>query len=120
MPNPLDHYDASMVYPIQWGKLAQLPDGHWQTTWELELEALAVDRLDRVAAAAADPAAGFSATLTTHGQNRLVLALDTVRWGMEDDYYALTYRAFGLIDAQVGRIRTIQGCPRDWYRPFRA
>jgi hypothetical protein len=111
---------ASWVKPVHWGRLAQLPDGRWLTTWQIELEALDATQLQEVAAEAADPEAGFTARLAMQGRTDLVVTIVTRRWGMEVDYYGLTYRLFRLIDARVGRIRLLQGSPREWWSIFRS
>ncbi len=104
--------------PTQWGVVAHLPDGRWRTTWTFEMDVLDETCIDEVVAAAAKPAAGFAVTLQPHKQNELVAVIDTNRWGMETDYYGFTYLLFKLIDTRVGRIRLIQGSPREWYPPF--
>lgn len=111
---------AAWVKPIRWGEVAQLPDGHWQTTWNIEMETLDAAGLDEVAAMAADAEAGFTPRLSAPGPMELLVTVDTTRWGMEVDYYGLTYRLFKLIDERLGRIRLIQGTPREWRNPFRS
>jgi hypothetical protein len=113
-----EHVDLTWLKPIQWGKLEQLPNGHWLTTWEIELETLDATLLAEVATAAADPDAGFTPRFIPQEQGNLVVTVETSRWGMEVDYYGLTYQLFRLIDSRVGRIRLIQGTPREWRNPF--
>lgn len=115
-----EHDYAAWLKPIRWGDLAQLPDGHWLTSWVIELESLDLTNLAEVAARATDPAAGFTPTLAPQGEANLLVTIETSRWGMEVDYYGLTYRLFTLIDSQLGRIRFIQGTPREWRNPFRS
>lgn len=115
----VDDY-ARWIRPVRWGALVQLSEGHWRTTWEIELEALDVTGLDEVASGAADAEAGFTPRLSARGSVDLLVTVDTTRWAMELDYYDLTYRLFKVIDARLGRIRRIQGTPREWWRPFRS
>ena len=115
----MPEYDyAGWPKPTRWGELARLPDGHWLTSWKIELESLDLTNLAEVAASATNPEAGFTPTLTPQGDANLLVTIETSRWGMEDDYYGLTYRLFRLIDSQLGRIRFIQGDPRNWRNPF--
>lgn len=114
-----EQFDTSWVKPIRWGTLTQLPDGHWETTWDIEQESLDTTQLADVATAAADAEAGFTPRFTLRGETDLLVTVETVRWGMEVDYYGLTYRLCRLIDSQLGRIRLIQGTPREWRNPFR-
>src|SRR5258707_1587348 len=102
------------------GGLVQLLTGHWRTSWALELEPLDAPHLHDAAAAAGDSEAGFMPSLTMQGQAEVLVTIETSRWGMELDYYDLTYRLFKLIDSRLGRIRFIQGTPRDWWSPFRS
>ncbi|HEX6800616.1 MAG TPA: hypothetical protein VF116_23085 [Ktedonobacterales bacterium] len=104
--------------PTRWGELTQLPNGHWRTTWQIALESLDATRVEDVAATATHRDAGFAVELTPHGQSDLMVTIDTSRWGQEVDYYGLTYELFRLIDSRLGRIRFIQGSPREWWSPF--
>lgn len=106
------------VKPTRWGEVVQLPDGHWRTTWTIELESPTSVDLAEITAMAADAEAGFTPRLSLQGTAELLVTIDTTRWGLEDDYYGLTYRLFKLIDAELGRIRFIQGSPREWWSPF--
>lgn len=117
MPEP--DYTASMIKPVQWGKVAQLPGGHWQASWDIELETLDATRLEEVAEAATDAASGFTPRFTVYGETALLVTIETIRWSMEVEYYGLTYTMFRLIDARLGRISLLQGSPRDWWSPFR-
>ena len=112
-------FDASSIRPVRWGELRQLPTGHWLTTWRIDTISLDRARLPAVEDAARDDREGFYPALALAEPLVLEAAVETTRWGMELDYYELTYRLFSLIDSQVGRIRLIQGAPRDWWRPFR-
>lgn len=104
--------------PNRWGNRTQLPDGHWRTTWSIDMETLDATGLDEVASLAADTEAGFTPRLSAQGPDELLVIIDTTRWAMEVDYYGLTYRLFKLIDARLGHIRHIQGTPREWWSPF--
>ncbi len=115
MPEP-DY--ASWIKPRRWGKREQLPNGHWLTTWEIELESLDATQLEAVAAAATDLEAGFTPRLTPHGTADLTVKVETVRRATEDDYLGMTYQLLRLIDAQVGRVRVLQGSPREWWSPL--
>lgn len=108
------------VKPVHWGKVEQQSNGHWLTTWEIELETLDGTRLEEVAEAATDPTAGFTPRFNPHGAGDLTVTIETTRWGMEVDYYGLTYQLFRLIDARLGRIRFLQGSPREWWSLFRS
>ena len=115
-----EDYDATWIKPIRWGERVQLPDGHWRTTWTIDMETLDMAGLGDVASLAADAEAGFTPRLRATGPVELLVTVDTTRWGMELDYYDLTYRLFKRIDARLGRIRLIQGTPREWWKPFRS
>ncbi|SRR5579875_1008475 len=104
--------------PTKWGEIENLAGGKWRTTWEFELEEIEITRLDEVALKASHPEAGFFVTLQSIGDSRLIAIIDTNRWAMEVDYYGFTFQLFKSIDRSVGRIRLIQGFPRDWYSPF--
>jgi hypothetical protein len=111
---------SSWVKPVQWGKRWQLPNGHWLTSWEIELESLDATQLEAVAGAATDPEAGFTPHFTPHGAADLTVKVETVRRASEDDYFGMTYQLFRLIDARLGRIRFLQGSPREWWSIFRS
>ena len=113
-------YSADDIKPIRWGELFQVSPSCWQTLWTIDLELVDVSRLDEVASASYEPVAGFQAELTLQGPLTIGVSIETTRWGMELDYYGLTYRLFRLIDSRIGRIRLIQGTPRDWWQPFRS
>lgn len=112
-------FDASSIKPVQWGAVRQLPTGHWITTWQIELVAADPIRLPEIEEAARDDAAGFAPRLVLREPHALDAEIETVHRAMELDYYELTYRLFVMIDSRVGRIRSIQGSPRDWWQPFR-
>ncbi len=112
-------FDANSIRPVKWGDVRQLPTGHWLTSWLIELDAADASQLSAVAEAARDDRAGFYPQLTLGEPLMLEVEAETTHWSMELDYYELTYRLFTLIDSRIGRIRTIQGAPRDWWRPFR-
>ena len=82
------------------------------------METLDATGLDEVASLAADAVAGFTPRLSAQSPVELRVTVDNTRWGLEDDYYGLTYQLFKLIDAQLGRIRLIQGSPREWWSAF--
>jgi hypothetical protein len=70
----------------------------------LELESLDATHLHDAAAAAGDSEAGFMPSLTMQGQAEVLMTLETSRWGMELDYYDLTYRLFKLIDSRLAKL----------------
>ncbi len=113
-------YKANDIKPIRWGTLVRLSPNRWRTTWTIELEAMDTSQIDEVVSAAYEPLAGFEAELTMPGPYTIIAVIETTRWGMELDYYELTYRLFRLINFRIGRIRFINGVPRDWWRPFRS
>jgi len=113
-----EHNFRAWPNPVRWGELAQLPDGRWLTSWTIELESLDLTNLADVVARATNLEAGFTPTLTPYGQANFLVTIETSRWGMESDYYGLTYQLFRLIDSQLGRVRFIQGAPRNWRYPF--
>ena len=112
-----DSYDAGAIRPVQWGEVSKSSSG-WTTAWDLVLESIDDRAIVDVESSGKDVGAGFEPKLTV-ADDSLTIRVETARWGMELDYYALTYRLFEAIDARIGRIRTIQGSPRDWWQPFR-
>jgi hypothetical protein len=115
-----EQFNADSIKPIRWGEVSELPNGHWLTTWTIDLESVDLSQFGSVVDAATDTEAGFSPRLTQTGPTTIAVAVETTRWGMELDYYDLTYRLLSLIDSRLGRIATIQGTPRDWWKPFRS
>src|SRR5260221_8136694 len=114
----MHEYDATSIKPIRWGELVQLPNGHWRTSWALELDSLDATHLHDVAAAAGDSEAGFMPSLTIQGQAEVLVTIETSRWGMELDYDDLTYRLVKLIYSPLSPIRVIQGITPGLWRPL--
>ncbi len=112
-------YKASDIKPIRWGKLVQLSPSHWQTSWTIDLESIDTSQIDGVISATYEPLAGFEAELTVQRPRTISAVIKTTHWGMELDYYELTYQLFRLINSRIGRIHLINGAPRDWWQPFR-
>ncbi len=108
-------YDAKMIYPRTWRRPVQVADGHWRMIWNIDLETRDMTGLDAVTALATKAEAGFTPHLHVQGASNLLVEVDTTRWGLEDDYFGLTFRLFHLIDSRLGRIRFIQGDPREWW-----
>ncbi|MDT0321423.1 hypothetical protein [Streptomyces millisiae] len=114
-------YTAAALYPTTWGAVCELPDGRWETTWDLTLatplrEAAGADDID----VHQDETIGFRAVLkpdAKRGQARLRVVTDEP--AMSAVYFPATFTAFGILNDQVAQIETIQGLPRGWYAPFR-
>ncbi len=113
-------FDASSIKPIRWGEVRELPSGAWEAMWTIELETLDSSQVQEVADSAVNAEAGFSPTLTQVGSTTIAMAIETTRWSKELDYFELTYRLLTLIDSSIGKIRLVNGTPRDWWQPFRA
>lgn len=115
-----EQFNADSIMPIRWGEVSELPNGYWLTSWTIDLETVDLSQFGSVADAATDTEAGFSPRLTQAGATTIAVTVETTRWGMELDYYDLTYRLLGLIDSRLGRIRSVQRTPREWWKPFRS
>lgn len=109
-------YSAANLRPTVWGSRAELDDGRWETVWHLTFTA---PRSREALVVHEDEESGFRATLQTHGGTAGELRVLTHQDAMAPDYYPLTFTSFAIVNDTVGEIREIQGCPRDWYAPFR-
>ena len=109
-------YSAANLRPTVWGSRAELHDGRWETVWRLTF---AAPRSRQTTVVHQDEKAGFRATLETHGGIGGELRVLTREDAMAPEYYPLTFTSFAIVNDAFGEIREIQGCPRDWYAPFR-
>lgn len=106
------------IRPLRWGEVSANADGTWMTSWRILIEpsphtARTVSQLE-----GAWPI-GFAAVARISG-NELHVDVTTERDPMELDIMQATYDLFANIDSSIGRVIEIQGCPRDWWQPFRS
>lgn len=113
-------YAQVRLSTMDWGPHRQLDSSEWLTTWPVDLEADLENEstLEVAAARAADEAQGFGVRIEKCGDREIKVDVLTTEWALSDQYFALTYAMFRIVDATVGRIRTINGMPRDACVPF--
>lgn len=108
-------YSASSIKKTTWGDITQLADGRWSTVWQLEFT---LPQPECTVEVISDSAVGFDAILKTVGRQGN-LNIITREHAMSGVNYPMTYKCFRVVNDNIGKIRTIQGKPRDWYAPFR-
>ena len=113
-------YAAVHINKTRWGAVSRKDDGSWVTRWRIgtraDVRGLAENETVEVAQ---DAEVGFRASVSAVGARELELRIDTEHEAMAAPYYVLTYQAFGVIDAEIAAIETIESLPKEWYAPFR-
>jgi len=130
-------YSLSDITINPWPQVQRLTDGTWERVWRfvltedvpprVELTSLSSTISERIIAdvRAADQ------RLSDIGQHDLVVCLRRIapceitatvltrQDGWSDEFYYATYRLFTYVDECVETIDTIEGQPRDSWRPWR-
>jgi hypothetical protein len=101
---------------LNWPMPVQRADQTWQRVWELELIDHAFDKSEisnleaELSNKDADVHLKVSGTL-------LHIEVNTTRWALDDDLLLYFRKVLGVVDERIGRIATIQGHPRDLWKP---
>lgn len=110
-------FDPGAIRPIRWGKVTRRPGGDWTTVWTIQLERASQPHALELTASHLGRSELFAIASVDHSVVTLevVSALDA----MELHVMAATYELFLSLESSLGRIKSIQGTPRDWWQPFR-
>src|SRR5947208_12101219 len=111
-------YGSKRIHKTRWGTVGR-NDGSWTTLWRLGVQLCVRPLAGEAIDVLRDEDLCFRATVSAVGKQELELKVDTEQDAMSAPYYALTYKAFGMIDSEIASIETIQSLPKEWYAPFR-
>jgi hypothetical protein len=113
-----DNYNSTVFIKNSWPEWRPVGGGGWARQWTFEFETAVPDELISSVSlsepdleVSVEPGASpveLSVTTTTHAN----------AWS-DDIFFFVFYRLFERLEAKFGRLRAIQGQPRDLWRPFR-
>jgi len=133
----MTQYSVSAITTNRWPQVKQLANGTWERVWHLvlteniprseELSTLSLHIGKQIVAdlRAADPRlSGIEQDdvvvhLCRMAPREIAAIVLTKQDGWSDEYYLATYRLFEYVDEKIGAIDTIEGQPRDSWRPWR-
>jgi hypothetical protein len=130
-------YGLSNITINPWPQVERLPDGTWRRVWRfvlgediapgVELDALSSSIGEQIVAdlRAVDPRLSdikrddLSVCLQRIAPCEITATVLTRQDGWSDEFYFATYQLFKYVDERVGTIDTIEGQPKDAWRPWR-
>jgi hypothetical protein len=110
-----DDYSQVPIIKNRWPEWNATPDGGFERMWVFLFEA----PLEDIAGADLD-GDGLSATVSRLGPNELRLIARTQQNPMADRiFFDAFFSLFRRLEERFGRLKEIQGQPRNLWRPFR-
>jgi hypothetical protein len=115
----MDQYSGEGLVLNTWPQLEPTKDGRWRRVWTIMFAADLPPQLPLEEVSAGLCEADFSVRLKQIGRREILATVLTQEWGWADHFYFASYRMLKAIEEKIGMIDTIQGQPRDLWRPWR-
>lgn len=112
-------YNAQGLVYNPWPPLEHLSDGRWQRVWRIRLTGPVPCGLQLDVLSAHMSETDCMVSVQPIGERELTVTVLTKEHGWSDVFYFATYRMFAKIDECIGTIESIEGQPRDMWRPWR-
>ncbi len=110
-------YSGTPIIKNQWPKWVDLGNGHWERRWRFRFE---IDIVDIPSSEQFDYPRTMVSLAEGADPRELLTTVRTQGNPFSDDLFFIhSYVLFQQLEHMIGKLSTIQGQPRELWRPFR-